>query len=90
MTHNKLNGATNKVAMKTQSTAFTAIPAGLTYAKRVRGSYLFVYSAKKSTINGAYSKPNRSSHDNISYIQTFGWNSKGINCQLCPIQLRKL
>jgi hypothetical protein len=89
MTHIKLNGATNKVALKTRSTAFTAISAGLTYAKRVGGENLFVYSAKKSTINGAYSKPNLSSHDNNSLIQTFGWNSS-ITCQLCPIQLCKL
>jgi hypothetical protein len=89
MTHIKLNGATNKVALKTHSTAFTAISAGLTYAKRVGGKYLFVYSAQKSTINGAYSKPNLSFHDKNSHIQTLGWNSS-MTCMLSPIQPRKL
>jgi hypothetical protein len=89
MTHIKQNGAIIKVAMKTHSSAFTAISAGLTYAKRVGGKYLFVYSAKKSTINGAYSKPNLSSLDKNSKIQTFGWNSS-MTCLLFPIQPRKL
>ncbi len=75
MTHNKLNGATNKVALKTQSTAFTAIPAGLTYAKRVGSSYLFEYSANQSTINGAYSKPNLSLHENTSYSLSIPWSN---------------
>lgn len=87
MTHNKLNGATNKVALKTQSTAFTAIPAGLTYAKRVRSSYLFVYSANQSTINGAYSKPKLSSHDNINNLSSFGRLGDNIHCRSSHLQL---
>lgn len=87
MTHNMLNGATNKVALKTQSTAFTAIPAGLTYAKRVGSAYLFVYSAKQSTINGAYSKPNLSSHENTSYSLSIPWSNadfKSLHCSCQP------
>ncbi len=87
MTHNKLNGATLKVAMKTQSTTFTAIPAGLTYAKRVGSKYLFVYSAKLSTINGAYSKPNLSSHENSSYFSSFSWPNYDFKSHSGPLQL---
>jgi hypothetical protein len=87
MTHNKLNGASYKVAMKTQSTAFTAIPAGLTYAKRVGSEYLFVYSAKKSTINGAYSKPNLSSHVLTSYFSSFRWHNFDYKSQSCHLLL---
>ena len=79
----KLNGATIKVALKTHSTAFTAISAGLTYAKRVGGENLFVYSAKKSTINGAYSKPNLSSHELPSYFSSFRWHNYDYKSHTC-------
>ncbi len=86
MTHNKLNGATNKVALKTQSTAFTAIPAGLTYAKRVGSAYLFVYSANQSTINGAYSKPKLSSHDNFNNLSSFSKIADSVHCRSSHLQ----